>query len=49
MEPATVTIASSLITLIVGKLIDRYCAKSDKYPNYEGIVPYTKKKLKKGE
>ena len=48
MSPATVTIISSVLTALIGKLIDGYFARSKKYPKYIGIGPYLKKKFKTG-
>lgn len=42
-------IISSIITLIIGKLIDSYFARSKKYPKYIGSVAYLKNKLQKRE
>jgi len=42
-------IISSILTLIIGKLIDSYFTRSKKYPKYIGSVAYLKNKLKKRE
>ena len=47
MDPAT--IISSILTLVIGKLIDSYFTRSKKYPKYIGSVAYLKNKLKKRE
>ena len=47
MEPATQYIIVSVITAVIGKLIDSYFAKSKSFPKYIGSVAYMKDKLKK--
>ena len=49
MSPATITIVSSVLTALIGKLIDGYFARSKKYPKYIGAWPMLKNKLKKEE
>ena len=47
MEPATQYIIVSVITTIIGKLIDSYFARSKRFPKYIGSVAYMKTKLRK--
>ena len=49
MSPATITIISSVLTALIGKLFDGYFAKNKKYPKYIGVWPMLKRKLKKQE